>query len=66
MALANKARRCFSPGSTTGNVSALIAFGLMVGLALAGRHSPEHLYIWTLLLIGGLPLLGFASLATAC
>ena len=47
------------------NVSALIAFGLMVGLALAGRHSPEHLYIWTLLLIGGLPLLGFASLATA-
>lgn len=40
------------------NVSAFIAFGLMIALAVAKSQAAGMLYIWTLTLIGGLPAAG--------
>ena len=44
------------------NVSAAIAFGIMVALAAARAHAPGSLYIWTLSLIGGVPVAGLILL----
>jgi len=44
------------------NVSAFVAFGLMIALAVAKSLAPGMLYIWTLMLIGGLPAGGLVLL----
>jgi len=44
------------------NVSAFAAFGLMIVLAVAKSLAPGMLYIWTLVLIGGLPAAGLILL----
>jgi hypothetical protein len=40
------------------NVSAALAFGLMIALAIAKSQATGSLYIWTLGLIGGIPATG--------
>jgi hypothetical protein len=47
------------------NVSALMAFGLMVVLAVARAHAPGTLYLWTLSLIAGVPVAGLIPLFAA-
>ncbi len=44
------------------NVSAALAFGLMIVLAAAKSRAPGTLYIWTLALIGGVPAAGLVLL----
>jgi hypothetical protein len=47
------------------NVSALIAFGLMMTLAAVRANAPGGPYFWTLCLIAALPLAGGALLLLA-
>ena len=47
------------------NVSALLAFGLMIALAIAKSQATGSLYIWTLSLIGGVPAAGLFLLSLA-
>ncbi len=47
------------------NVSAALAFGLMIALAVAKSQTPGSLYIWTLGLIGGVPVSGLFLLWSA-
>jgi hypothetical protein len=47
------------------NVSAVLAFGLMVALAVGRAHAPGALYIWTLALIAVIPAAGSALLLGA-